>query len=114
MDQLTDYEMVIANHLVDPNDIKISWNNIAGLDSVIQELKETVILPIQRKELFEDSQLTQAPKVLVVLILQEKLIVKYTSCLSLSGSIVIWSTRLWKNYDRQSYCPGSKNTLYKS
>lgn len=71
MDQLTDYEMIIANHLVDPNDIKISWNNIAGLDSVIQELKETVILPIQRKELFEDSQLTQAPKVLV-LILQEK------------------------------------------
>ncbi|XP_070171648.1 outer mitochondrial transmembrane helix translocase [Polyergus mexicanus] len=62
MDQLTDYEMIIANHLVDPNDIKISWNNIAGLDSVIQELNETVILPIQRKELFEDSQLTQAPK----------------------------------------------------
>lgn len=67
MDQLTDYEMIIANHLVDPNDIKISWNNIAGLDSVIQELNETVILPIQRKELFEDSQLTQAPKVLIVL-----------------------------------------------
>lgn len=63
MDQLTDYEMIIANHLVDPNDIKVSWSSIAGLDSVIQELKETVILPIQRKELFEDSQLTQAPKV---------------------------------------------------
>lgn len=63
MSQLTDYEMIIANHLVDPNDIKVSWNNIAGLEHVIQELKETVILPIQRKELFEDSQLTQAPKV---------------------------------------------------
>lgn len=74
MDQLTDYEMIIANHLVDPNDIKISWSNIAGLDNVIQELKETVILPIQRKELFEDSQLTQAPKVLVF-ILEEKSIV---------------------------------------
>ncbi|XP_015604142.1 ATPase family AAA domain-containing protein 1-B [Cephus cinctus] len=61
-DQLTDYEMMIASHLVDPNDIKISWGNIAGLEHVIQELKETVILPIQRKELFEDSQLTQAPK----------------------------------------------------
>jgi len=65
MDQLTDYEMIIANHLIDPNDIKVSWKNIAGLDNVIQELKETVILPIQRKELFEDSQLTQAPKVLI-------------------------------------------------
>ncbi|XP_012285360.1 ATPase family AAA domain-containing protein 1-B [Orussus abietinus] len=61
-EQLTDYEMMIATHLIDPRDIKISWNNIAGLEHVIQELKETVILPIQRKELFEDSQLTQAPK----------------------------------------------------
>lgn len=62
MDQLTDYEMMIANHIVDPKDIRVSWENIAGLEHVIQELKETVILPIQRKELFENSQLTQAPK----------------------------------------------------
>ncbi|XP_063983895.1 outer mitochondrial transmembrane helix translocase [Diachasmimorpha longicaudata] len=60
--QLTDYEMMIASHLIDPQDIPVSWENIAGLDSVIQELKETVILPIRRKELFEDSRLTQAPK----------------------------------------------------
>lgn len=63
IDQLTDYEMMIASHLVDPNDITISWGDIAGLENVIQELRETVILPIQRKELFADSQLTQAPKV---------------------------------------------------
>lgn len=63
MDQLTDYEIVIASHLVDPQDIKVSWENIAGLEHVIQELKETVILPIQKKELFLNSQLTQAPKV---------------------------------------------------
>ncbi|XP_076183671.1 outer mitochondrial transmembrane helix translocase [Ptiloglossa arizonensis] len=62
MEQLTDYEMMIANHIVNPKDIRVSWKDIAGLENVIQELKETVILPIQRKELFEDSQLTQAPK----------------------------------------------------
>lgn len=54
--------MMIASHLIDPRDIPVSWNNIAGLDNVVQELKETVILPIKRKELFEDSMLTQAPK----------------------------------------------------
>ncbi|XP_049856361.1 outer mitochondrial transmembrane helix translocase isoform X4 [Schistocerca gregaria] len=59
---LTEYEMVIAAHLVDPTEINVSWDDIAGLDDVIQELKETVILPIQRKELFADSQLTQPPK----------------------------------------------------
>lgn len=62
MSELTDYEMMIATHLVDPKDIKVSWSSIAGLEPVIQELKETVILPIKRKELFEDSRLTQAPK----------------------------------------------------
>ncbi|XP_071442562.1 outer mitochondrial transmembrane helix translocase-like [Hetaerina americana] len=60
--QLTDYEMVIASHLVDPSDISVSWRDIAGLEDVIQELQDTVILPIQRKELFSDSQLTQPPK----------------------------------------------------
>ncbi|KAK0089773.1 hypothetical protein PV325_005399 [Microctonus aethiopoides] len=60
--KFTDYEMMIATHLIDPMDIPVSWEHIAGLDSVIQELKETVILPIRRKELFEDSKLTQAPK----------------------------------------------------
>lgn len=62
-EQLTEYELMIASHLVNPSDISVSWANIAGLESVIQELKETVVLPIQRKDLFEDSQLTQAPKV---------------------------------------------------
>lgn len=62
VDSLTDYELMIAAHLVHPQDIKISWEDIAGLESLIQELRETVILPIQRKELFADSQLTTAPK----------------------------------------------------
>ncbi|CAH0564705.1 unnamed protein product [Brassicogethes aeneus] len=62
IDNLNDYEIVIASHLIHPEDIKISWTNIAGLDSLVQELRETVIMPIQRKELFADSQLTTAPK----------------------------------------------------
>jgi len=60
--ELTEYEMMIAGHLVDPSAIPISWADIAGLDDVIQELRETVILPIQKKELFVDSHLTQPPK----------------------------------------------------
>ncbi|XP_069700171.1 outer mitochondrial transmembrane helix translocase-like isoform X2 [Periplaneta americana] len=60
--ELTEYEMMIAGHLVDPAAIPVSWADIAGLEDVIQELRETVILPIQKKELFADSQLTQPPK----------------------------------------------------
>ncbi|CAG9832867.1 unnamed protein product [Diabrotica balteata] len=62
IDKLNDYEMMIAAHLVHPQDIKVTWSSIAGLEGLIQELRETVILPIQRKELFADSQLTTAPK----------------------------------------------------
>jgi SpoVK/Ycf46/Vps4 family AAA+-type ATPase len=62
IENLSDYEMMIAAHLIHPQDITVSWTNIAGLDHMIQELQETVILPIQRKELFGDSQLTTAPK----------------------------------------------------
>jgi len=59
--------MMIAGHLVDPAAIPISWADIAGLDDVIQELRETVILPIQKKELFADSHLTQPPKGMYIL-----------------------------------------------
>lgn len=62
IDKLNDYEMMIAAHLVHPEDINVSWTDIAGLETLIRELRETVILPIQRKELFADSQLTQPPK----------------------------------------------------
>ncbi|XP_021922312.1 ATPase family AAA domain-containing protein 1-B-like isoform X2 [Zootermopsis nevadensis] len=53
---------MIAGHLIEPSDIPVSWADIAGLEDVIQELRETVILPIQKKDLFADSQLTQPPK----------------------------------------------------
>ncbi|KAF5296450.1 hypothetical protein FQR65_LT01437 [Abscondita terminalis] len=62
IDKLNDYELMIAAHLVHPHDISVTWEDIAGLQPLIQELRETVILPIQKKELFVDSQLTQPPK----------------------------------------------------
>lgn len=62
LDKLSDYEMMIAAHLIHASDIKNTWEDIAGLDHVIQEMRQTVIFPIQHKDLFSDSQLTQPPK----------------------------------------------------
>ena len=53
---------MIAANLVVPDDIPVSWKNIAGLDSVIEELRESVVLPIQHRELFKQSKLWAAPK----------------------------------------------------
>ncbi|XP_028271045.1 outer mitochondrial transmembrane helix translocase [Parambassis ranga] len=60
--KLTEYEMNIASHLVDPQTIKVSWRDIAGLDEVINELQDTVILPFQKRHLLAGSKLFQPPK----------------------------------------------------
>nr|XP_033798221.1 ATPase family AAA domain-containing protein 1 isoform X2 [Geotrypetes seraphini]XP_033798222.1 ATPase family AAA domain-containing protein 1 isoform X2 [Geotrypetes seraphini]XP_033798223.1 ATPase family AAA domain-containing protein 1 isoform X2 [Geotrypetes seraphini] len=60
--KLTEYEMSIAAHLVDPLSMQVTWSDIAGLDDIINDLKDTVILPIRKKRLFENSRLLQPPK----------------------------------------------------
>ncbi|KYO34215.1 hypothetical protein Y1Q_0002505 [Alligator mississippiensis] len=57
--KLTEHETSIAVHLVDPRDIKITWKDIAGLDNVVTELQNTVILPFQKRHL---SRLFQPPR----------------------------------------------------
>ncbi|KAI4790249.1 hypothetical protein KUCAC02_034745 [Chaenocephalus aceratus] len=61
--KLSEYEMSIAAHLVDPLSMQItleghSWSG----RGVITELKETVILPVQKRHLFLGSRLLQPPK----------------------------------------------------
>ncbi|XP_067858649.1 outer mitochondrial transmembrane helix translocase isoform X2 [Heptranchias perlo] len=60
--KLSEYEMSIAAHLVDPLSMQVTWDDVAGLDDVIAELKDTVILPVQKRHLFEGSRLLQPPK----------------------------------------------------
>uniref|UniRef100_A0A8C9V375 Outer mitochondrial transmembrane helix translocase n=1 Tax=Scleropages formosus TaxID=113540 RepID=A0A8C9V375_SCLFO len=60
--KLTEYEMNIATHLVDPQCMKVTWKDIAGLDEIITELQDTVILPFQKRHLFAGSRLFQPPK----------------------------------------------------
>jgi len=59
---LDEYEMTLASNLVHPASIGISWSDIAGLEEVVRELRETVILPIKRRDLFTGSRLTRAPR----------------------------------------------------
>lgn len=58
---LSDHELVIASHLVVPADINVSWKDIAGLDEVIQELRENIVLPIRHRHLYSSSKLWNAP-----------------------------------------------------
>ena len=60
--KLSNHEMMVASNLVEPKRIPVSWDDIAGLEGVIEELRETVILPIKERDLFSTSNLTKAPR----------------------------------------------------
>lgn len=59
---LSEYELTIASQLVNPDEIEISWKDIAGLDDIIDELKATVILPMKVPNLYNYSKLHEPPK----------------------------------------------------
>ncbi|XP_037339276.2 outer mitochondrial transmembrane helix translocase [Pungitius pungitius] len=60
--KLTEYEMNIASQLVDPRTMTVTWRDIAGLDEVVNELQDTVILPFQKRHILARSKLFQPPK----------------------------------------------------
>merc|ERR1712038_1201593 len=42
--------------------MKTCWNHIGGLSSLIDNIKESVVLPFKHKKLFSSSSLLSAPK----------------------------------------------------
>ncbi|KRF97408.1 uncharacterized protein Dwil_GK27291, partial [Drosophila willistoni] len=56
------HEVMIASHLVTPDEIDVHWSDVAGLDAIIQELRESVVMPVRHRELFKRSKLFRAPK----------------------------------------------------
>ncbi|KAL4793844.1 P-loop containing nucleoside triphosphate hydrolase protein [Aspergillus venezuelensis] len=60
--ELSQYEQTIAMDVVAPNDIPVSFDDIGGLDDIIEELKESVIYPLTMPHLFAGtSSLLTAP-----------------------------------------------------
>lgn len=59
---LTDYELCIASNLVDTSTLLVEWDDIGGLQHIIEEVKEVIILPFTRPDLFCSSELLQPPK----------------------------------------------------
>lgn len=60
--KLNEYELNVASHLVIPSTTGVSWDEIGGLDDIIEEIKETVILPFKHQDIFQRCKLFQPPK----------------------------------------------------
>ncbi|TGZ82626.1 AAA-domain-containing protein [Ascodesmis nigricans] len=60
---LNSYEQTILTEVVAPEDIHVTFDDIGGLDSIIDELRESVIYPLTIPHLFSStSTLLAAPK----------------------------------------------------
>ncbi|KAK2626383.1 hypothetical protein QTJ16_004645 [Diplocarpon rosae] len=60
--ELDQYESQIAMEVVAPEDIPVGFDNIGGLDDIIEELKESVIYPLTMPHLYsQSSSLLAAP-----------------------------------------------------
>jgi len=58
---LNQYESIIAMEVVAPQDIPVSFDDIGGLEDIIEELKESVIYPLTMPHLYQASALLSAP-----------------------------------------------------
>ncbi|KAI5966796.1 MSP1 [Candida pseudojiufengensis] len=60
---LNQYEKSLLNSLVTPDEISVTFDDIGGLEDIIDELREAVILPLTDPELFAvHSHLIRSPK----------------------------------------------------
>jgi SpoVK/Ycf46/Vps4 family AAA+-type ATPase len=61
--KLDEYERTVANEVIHPDDISITFTDIGGLDPIIEHLREAVIFPLIYPDLFTStSSLLSAPK----------------------------------------------------
>ena len=58
---LNEHEQSIAADLVEPTQIGVSFQDIGGLDKEIEEIRELVILPMRRPELFRGPHAVMQP-----------------------------------------------------
>ncbi|GJP57103.1 hypothetical protein CLOM_g16145 [Closterium sp. NIES-68] len=60
--QTNAYEDVIANDVINPQNIDVTFDSVGGLHHVKQSLHDLVILPLQRPELFAQGKLLRPQK----------------------------------------------------
>ncbi|KAF8635900.1 hypothetical protein AX15_000079 [Amanita polypyramis BW_CC] len=61
--KLDEYERTVANEVIHPDDINVTFSDIGGLDPIIAHLREAVIYPLLYPDLFSaTSSLLSAPK----------------------------------------------------
>lgn len=75
-----EFEKKLLSDVIPPSDIGVSFDDIGALENVKDTLKELVMLPLQRPELFDKGQLTKVPSIAI----------RFHTCLSLPLYCIIY------------------------
>jgi outer mitochondrial transmembrane helix translocase len=59
---LNDHERMLASEVIDPARVDVKFSDVGGLEDVKSSLRDTVVIPLTRPELFSGSKLRRAPK----------------------------------------------------
>ena len=78
-----EFEKKLLSDVIPPSDIGVSFDDIGALENVKDTLKELVMLPLQRPELFDKGQLTKVPSFAHMFVSLSLLDIKYVDCVLL-------------------------------
>ena len=78
-----EFEKKLLSDVIPPSDIGVSFDDIGALENVKDTLKELVMLPLQRPELFGKGQLTKVPSFAHMFVSLSLLDIKYVDCVLL-------------------------------
>ncbi|KAK9370092.1 P-loop containing nucleoside triphosphate hydrolase protein [Lipomyces kononenkoae] len=63
LDHLNEHELLIMTEVIAPEDINVTFEDIGGLETIISDLRESVLYPLTMPSFFaQNSPLLQAPK----------------------------------------------------
>ena len=62
VDISNNYEAIVMQDVIDPDHLTTTFDDIAGIDQVKQELQDMIILPLQQPQLFTSQSLFSLPK----------------------------------------------------
>ena len=54
--------MIVMQDVIDPDEIHTTFNDIAGIEAIKQELQDMIILPMKHPHLFVHRSLFSLPK----------------------------------------------------